>query len=311
MNNEATFWIIFNVSILTLLTLDLFVFNKGNKVVTTKSALLWSAFWVGLAIAFNIFVYIWRGQEAAELFFTGYVIEESLSVDNLFVFMLIFSYFRVPAEYQRKVLFWGIIGALILRGLFIVLGIELIQRFDWLLYVLGFFLMYTGIKMLFSNDDDEIDPENNIILKLTNKFIRVTKTYEADKFFIRKEGILYATPLFIVVLIVESTDVVFAVDSIPTILGITTDTFIVYTSNVFALLGLRSLYFALSSVMKLFHYINYGLAVILSFVGVKLLIHHWYEINHQFALLFVVSVLAISVIASWLFPKKNNEELDF
>lgn len=311
MNNEASFWIIFNISILTLLVLDLFVFNKGNKVVTTKSALMWSAFWVGLAMAFNVFVYFWKGQEAAELFFTGYVIEESLSVDNLFVFMLIFSYFRVPAEYQRKVLFWGIIGALILRGLFIVLGIELIQRFDWLLYVLGFFLMYTGIKMLFSSDDDEIDPENNIILKLTNKFIRVTKTYEGDKFFTRKDGVLYATPLFIVVLIVESTDVVFAVDSIPTILGITTDTFIVYTSNVFALLGLRSLYFALSSVMKLFHYINYGLAVILSFVGVKLLIHHWYEINHQFALLFVVSVLAISVLASWLFPKKNNEELDF
>jgi tellurite resistance protein TerC len=311
MNNEASFWIIFNVSILTLLTLDLFVFNKGNKVVTTKSALLWSAFWVGLAMCFNVFVYFWKGQEAAELFFTGYVIEESLSVDNLFVFMLIFSYFRVPAEYQRKVLFWGIIGALVLRGLFIVLGIELIERFDWLLYVLGFFLMYTGIKMLFSSDDDEIDPENNIILKLTNKFIRVTKNYEGDKFFVRKEGILYATPLFIVVLIVESTDVVFAVDSIPTILGITTDTFIVYTSNVFALLGLRSLYFALSSVMKLFHYINYGLAVILSFVGVKLLIHHWYEINHQFALLFVISVLALSVLASWLFPKKTNEKLNF
>jgi tellurite resistance protein TerC len=311
MNNEATFWIIFNISILTLLVLDLFVFNKGNKVVTPKSALLWSAFWVGLAMAFNVFVYFWKGREAAELFFTGYVIEESLSVDNLFVFMLIFSYFRVPAEYQRKVLFWGIIGALVLRGLFIVLGIELIQRFDWLLYVLGFFLMYTGIKMLFSSDDDEIDPENNIILKLTNKFIRVTKTYEGDKFFTRIDGVLYATPLFIVVLIVESTDVVFAVDSIPTILGITTDTFIVYTSNVFALLGLRSLYFALSSVMKLFHYINYGLAIILSFVGVKLLIHHWYEINHQFALLFVVSVLGISVLASWLFPKKSNEELDF
>jgi tellurite resistance protein TerC len=311
MNNEASFWIIFNISILSLLVLDLFVFNKGNKVVTTKSALIWSAFWVGLAMAFNVFVYFWKGREAAELFFTGYVIEESLSVDNLFVFMLIFSYFRVPSEYQRKVLFWGIIGALVLRGLFIVLGIELIERFDWLLYVLGFFLMYTGIKMLFSSDDDEIDPENNIILKLTNKFIRVTKNYEEDKFFIRKDGILYATPLFIVVLIVESTDVVFAVDSIPTILGITTDTFIVYTSNVFALLGLRSLYFALSSVMKLFHYINYGLAIILSFVGIKLLIHHWYVIDHQFALLFVVSTLAISVLASWLFPKKNTENLDF
>lgn len=311
MNNEASFWIIFNISILTLLILDLFVFNKGNKVVTTKSALKWSAFWVGLALAFNVFVYFWKGQEAAELFFTGYIIEESLSVDNLFVFMLIFSYFRVPAEYQRKVLFWGIIGALVLRGLFIIVGIELIEHFDWLLYILGVFLIYTGVKMLFSSDDDEIDPENNIILKLTNKLIRVTKNYEGDKFFIRKEGILYATPLFIVVLIVESTDVVFAVDSIPTILGITTDTFIVYTSNVFALLGLRSLYFALSSVIKLFHYINYGLAVILSFVGFKLLIHAWYPIPHKFALSFVVLALGLSILASWLFPKTENEELDF
>ncbi|MGN6646624.1 MAG: TerC family protein [Cytophaga sp.] len=311
MNNEASFWIIFNVCILTLLILDLFVFNKGNKVVTTKSALKWSAFWVGLALAFNVFVYFWKGQEAAELFFTGYIIEESLSVDNLFVFMLIFSYFRVPAEYQRKVLFWGIIGALVLRGLFIIVGIELIEHFDWLLYILGVFLIYTGVKMLFSSDDDEIDPENNIILKLTNKLIRVTKNYEGDKFFVRKEGILYATPLFIVVLIVESTDVVFAVDSIPTILGITTDTFIVYTSNVFALLGLRSLYFALSSVIKLFHYINYGLAVILSFVGFKLLIHAWYPIPHKFALSFVVLALGLSILASWLFPKTENEELDF
>ncbi len=311
MNSEASFWIIFNICILTLLILDLFVFNKGNKVVTTKSALKWSAFWVGLALAFNVFVYFWKGQEAAELFFTGYIIEESLSVDNLFVFMLIFSYFRVPAEYQRKVLFWGIIGALVLRGLFIIVGIELIEHFDWLLYILGVFLIYTGVKMLFSSDDDEIDPENNIILKLTNKLIRVTKNYEGDKFFVRKEGILYATPLFIVVLIVESTDVVFAVDSIPTILGITTDTFIVYTSNVFALLGLRSLYFALSSVIKLFHYINYGLAVILSFVGFKLLIHAWYPIPHKFALSFVVLALGLSILASWLFPKTENEELDF
>lgn len=311
MNSEASFWIIFNICILTLLILDLFVFNKGNKVVTTKSALKWSAFWVGLALAFNVFVYFWKGQEAAELFFTGYIIEESLSVDNLFVFMLIFSYFRVPAEYQRKVLFWGIIGALVLRGLFIIVGIELIEHFDWLLYILGVFLIYTGVKMLFSSDDDEIDPENNVILKLTNKLIRVTKNYEGDKFFIRKEGILYATPLFIVVLIVESTDVVFAVDSIPTILGITTDTFIVYTSNVFALLGLRSLYFALSSVIKLFHYINYGLAVILSFVGFKLLIHAWYPIPHKFALSFVVLALGLSILASWLFPKAENEELDF
>jgi len=310
--NEASFWILFNAGVLFLLILDLFVLNKDTKVVTTKSALIQSAIWIGLAAAFNVFIYFWKGQDAAELFFMGYIIEESLSVDNLFVFMLIFNYFRVPNEYQRKVLFWGIIGALVLRGLFIVVGIALIEKFEWLVYILGVFLIYTGLKMLFSSsDDDEIDPENNFLLRLTNKFLRVTRTYEGDKFFIRKENLLYATPLFIVVLVVETTDVVFAVDSIPTILGITQDTFIVYTSNVFALLGLRSLFFALSSVMKLFHYIHYGLAIILSFVGVKLIIAHWYHIPDMFALLFVVSCLGLSVLASWLFPKKENEELNF
>jgi len=310
--NEASFWVLFNVGVLSLLILDLFVLNKDTKVVTTKSALIWSAFWISLAGIFNIFIYFWKGQDAAELFFMGYIIEESLSVDNLFVFMLIFNYFRVPNEYQRKVLFWGIIGALILRGFFIVVGIALIQKFEWLVYILGIFLIYTGMKMLFSSsDDDEIDPENNFLLKLTNKFLRVTRSYEGDKFFTRINGLLYATPLFIVVLVVETTDVVFAVDSIPTILGITQDTFIVYTSNVFALLGLRSLFFALSSVMKLFHYIHYGLAVILSFVGIKLIIAHWYHIPDMFALLFVVGCLGLSVVASWLFPKKQNEGLDF
>ena len=309
--NEAYFWVLFNVGILTLLVLDLFVFNKANKVVTTKSALLWSAFWVFLALLFNIFVYYWKGPAAAEEFFTGYLIEESLSVDNLFVFMLIFNYFRVPNEYQRKVLFWGIIGALVLRALFIVVGIALIHKFTFLVYILGIFLIYTGVKMLFTSDDDEIDPENNFLLKLTNKYLRVTKSYEGDSFFTRKEGLLYATPLFIVVLVVETTDVVFAVDSIPTILGITQDTFIVYTSNVFALLGLRSMYFALASMMKLFHYIHYGLAVILSFVGVKLIIEHWYKISDRYALLFVVTCLGVSVLASWLFPKKETEDLNF
>lgn len=310
--NEASFWILFNAGVLSLLVLDLFVLNKSTKVVTAKSALIQSAFWIALAAGFNVFVYYWKGADAAEMFFTGYLIEESLSVDNLFVFMLIFSYFRVPSEYQRKVLFWGIIGALVLRGLFIVVGITLIERFEWLVYILGVFLIYTGLKMLFSSsDDEEIDPEKNILLRLTNRFLRVTKTYEGDKFFVKKEGLLYATPLFIVVLVVETTDVVFAVDSIPTILGITQDTFIVYTSNVFALLGLRSMYFALSSVMKLFHYIHYGLAIILSFVGIKLIIAHWYHIPDRFALGFVVVCLGISILASWLFPKKESEELNF
>ncbi|MFN8415934.1 MAG: TerC family protein [Cytophagaceae bacterium] len=304
---DGMFWVAFNAGVLTLLILDLFVLNKKNEKVTTKSALWWSAFWVSLAIAFNILVYFWKGASAAEDFLMGYLIEESLSIDNLFVIMLIFSYFRVPAEYQRKVLFWGIIGALILRATFIVVGIELIEKFEWLVYVLGAFLIYIGLKMVISSDDDnEIDPEKNFLLRLVNKYMRVTKNYEGEKFFVRIDGLLYATPLFVVVLVVETTDVVFALDSIPAIFGVTKDIFIVYTSNVFALLGLRSLYFALSSIINLFHYINYGLAVILSFVGVKLIISHWYHIPNTYSLLFVLSCLGISIGASLLFPKKEE-----
>jgi tellurite resistance protein TerC len=311
--NEGLFWIYFNIGVITLLVLDLFVFHKKNEKVTTASALKWSAFWVSLALAFNVFIYFWRGAEAAELFFTGYIIEESLSVDNLFVFMLIFNYFRVPNEYQRKVLFWGIIGALVFRALFIVVGIELIQKFEFLSYFLGVFLIYTGLKMLFSSDDeDEMNPEDNFVFKFANKFLRVLPTYEGDKFFIRKNGLLYATPLFIVVIIIETTDVVFAVDSIPTILGITKDSFIVYTSNVFALLGLRSLYFALAGLMQLFHYINIGLAVILTFVGIKFFIETagWYHIESKWSLIFILLCLTISFVASYLFPKNEDELLD-
>jgi tellurite resistance protein TerC len=304
---DGMFWVAFNAGVLILLVLDLFVLNKKNEKVTTKSALWWSAFWVSLAIAFNVFVYFWKGASAAEDFLMGYLIEESLSIDNLFVIMLIFSYFRVPAEYQRKVLFWGIIGALILRATFIVVGIELIEKFEWLVYVLGAFLIYIGLKMVVSSDDDnEIDPEKNFLLRLVNKYMRVTKNYEGEKFFVRIDGLLYATPLFVVVLVVETTDVVFALDSIPAIFGVTKDIFIVYTSNVFALLGLRSLYFALSSIINLFHYINYGLAVILSFVGVKLIISHWYPIPNTYSLLFVLSCLGLSIGASLLFPKKEE-----
>ncbi|MCU0415888.1 MAG: TerC family protein [Cytophagaceae bacterium] len=304
--NEGLFWVAFNIGVLTLLVLDLFVLNKKNETVSTKSALLWSAFWVGLALAFNLFVYFWKGPSAAGDFLMGYLIEESLSIDNLFVIMLIFSYFRVPSEYQRKVLFWGIIGALVLRATFIVVGIELIEHFEWMVYILGVFLIYIGIKMVLSSDNDtEIDPEKNYMLRLINKYMRVTKNYEGDRFFVRINGLLYATPLFVVVLVVETTDVVFALDSIPAIFGVTKDIFIVYTSNVFALLGLRSLYFALSSIINLFHYINYGLAVILSFVGVKLIISHWYTINNTYSLLFVLSCLSLSIGASLLFPKKE------
>lgn len=302
---ELGFWLVFNVAVLALLVLDLFVLNRKNETVSVKSALWWSAFWIGLAGAFNIFVYYWKGKEPALQFLTGYLIEESLSVDNLFVFMLIFNYFKVPNEYQRKVLFWGIMGALVLRAIFIIAGVSLIQHFHWTIYLLGVFLIITGIKMIVSQDK-EVNPEKNPVINLVNRFIKVTKTYEGDKFFVRKDGILYATPLFIVVLVVETTDVIFAADSIPAILAISTDPFIVYTSNVFALLGLRSLYFALAGLMSLFHYINYGLSIILAFIGFKLLISGVYVIDMKFALLFVAIVLVLSVIISILFPKKEK-----
>jgi len=306
---EGHFWLLFNVGVLTLLILDLFVFNKKTETVSVKSALWWSAFWVGLAIAFNIFVYYWKGPEAALEFVTGYLIEESLSVDNLFVFMILFNYFRVPAGMQRKVLFWGIMGALVLRATFIIVGVELIEKFEWTVYVLGAFLVYTGVKMAI-NSDSEMEPEKNPLLNFINRFIPVSKSYDQDKFFTRINGKLFATPLFVVVIIIETTDIVFAADSIPAILAVTRDPFIVYTSNVFALLGLRSLYFALAGIMQLFHYIHYGLSVILAFIGVKLLIQHWYTIDMRVALLVVAGILGLSIFFSLMFPKKELAEED-
>jgi len=308
---NISFWIIFNVFVLGLLILDLFVLNRKTQTVTVKSALWWSAFWIGLAIAFNIFVYFWKGKNAAFEFLTGYLLEESLSVDNLFVFMLIFNYFRVPAEYQRKVLFWGIIGALVLRAFFIVVGVSLINQFHWTGLILGGFLIFTGAKMAFAKDED-INPEKNPIILLVNKFLRVTKQYHGSNFFTRINGQLFATPLFIVVLVVETTDVVFAVDSIPAILAVSKDPFIVYTSNVFALLGLRSLYFALAGIMQLFHYINYGLSLILVFIGVKLFGDSagWFKIDMKYALMIVAGILLISVLLSIWFPKKEEDQND-
>jgi tellurite resistance protein TerC len=305
------FWVIFNAFVLTMLILDLFVLNRKSEVVKVKEALWWSAFWVSLAILFNIGIWLWhpRGEEAALEFLTGYLIEESLSVDNLFVFMMIFTFFRVPQQYQRKVLFWGIIGALVLRAGFIVVGVSLLQKFAWIKFVLGAFLVFTGIKMV-SSQNEEINPSKNPIIKLINKIIPVTKQYHGDKFFVKIRKVWFATPLFIVVLVVETTDVIFALDSIPAILAITDDAFILYTSNVFALMGLRSLYFALAGIMQLFHYIHYGLAVILSFIGVKLLLEHWYKIDTMYSLIIVGGILALSIGLSILFPQKKEIEED-
>jgi tellurite resistance protein TerC len=300
------FWIIFNVFVLTMLVLDLYVLNSKSKVVKVKEALLWSAFWIGLAVAFNLLVWHWKGKNAALEFMTGYLIEESLSVDNLFVFMLIFSFFKVPGEYQRKVLFWGIIGALVLRAAFILVGVELIHHFHVTVLILGLFLVFTGIKMVIGSDK-EIDPKKNPIIKIVNKIMPVTKNYHGDQFFVKIRKIWFATPLFIVVLVIETTDVIFAADSIPAILAITDDAFIVYTSNVFALLGLRSLYFALAGIMQLFHYLHYGLSAILVFIGSKMVVKYIWDVEPDITISLAVvgGILAFSVVLSMIFPKQD------
>ena len=285
-----------------MLGLDLGVFHRRAHTVKFREALAWSMVWIALAVIFAVVVFFWHGRTPALEFVTGYVIELSLSVDNLFVFLLIFRFFQVPAVHQHKVLFWGILGALIMRAVFIAAGVGLIQRFHWIVYVFGAFLVYSGIKLFFQ-EEAEIHPEKNPVLRLFRRFVPVTKDYEGDKFFVRRAG-LYATPLFVVLLVVETTDLLFAVDSIPAILAITRDAFIVYTSNVFAIMGLRSMYFALAGMMEMFRYLHYGLSLVLVFVGAKMLLSHYLEIPTPVALAAVAGVLAISVIASVANPKK-------
>jgi tellurite resistance protein TerC len=264
---------------------------------------VWSGVWIALAAAFAILLLFWRGHVPALQFVTGYVIELSLSVDNLFVFLVIFRYFKVPDKQQHRVLFWGILGALVMRGLFILAGVSLIRRFEWITYLFGAFLVYSGIKLM-RQGETEIHPEKNPVLRLFRRAFPVTKDYVGGKFFIRDPG-LYATPLFIVLLVIETTDVLFAVDSIPAVLAITLNAFIVYTSNVFAILGLRSMYFALAGMMEVFDYLHYGLSVVLIFIGAKMLASHYIEIPTVWALAIVLLVLATSVVASVLRPKKG------
>ena len=295
------FWIVFNVFVLVMLALDLGVFRGRDSGVSFREALLRSAIWIGLALAFAGLLYHWQGRTPALEFVTGYVIELSLSVDNLFVFLLIFRYFSVPQEHQQKVLVWGILGALLLRAVFIFAGVGLLRRVHFITYLFGAILVYSGIK-LFREGESEIHPEKNPVLRLFRKFVPVTKEFEGAKFFVRRRG-LYATPLLIVLLVVETTDVLFAVDSIPAILAITLNVFVVYTSNVFAILGLRSMYFALAGMLDVFHYLHYGLAVILMFVGAKMLGSGYVEISTLATLGFVGVVLAVSVGASLVKPK--------
>jgi len=314
LEERSIYWIFFNVFVLLMLALDLGVFNRKAHEIKIKEALVWSGIWIILALSFNLGLYYfylppegYTKADSALQFLTGYVIEKSLSIDNIFVFVLIFSFFKVPAKYQHKVLFWGILGALVMRVIFIFAGVALINQFAWIIYVFGAFLIFTGIKLV-TQKDKEIHPEKNPVLKLFKKFFRVTDKYDKGKFFTLERTGKAATPLFVVLIMIETTDLIFAVDSIPAILAVTNDPFIVYSSNVFAILGLRSLYFAIAGLVKLFHYLHYGLAAILILVGIKMILNHYYSakiISTELSLILIVGILASSVIASLLKPKLN------
>lgn len=302
-------WIGFNVFLLLMLLLDLAVFHRKTHEVKIKEALTWTCIWIILSLIFNYGIYHFYGKEKALEFLTGYLIEKSLSVDNIFVFILIFSYFNVPPAYHHKVLFWGIIGALIMRVIFIFAGVALINRFHWVIYLFAIFLVFTGIRMFFK-DKKEIDPSKNFAIRLFKKIVPVTDSFYGDKFFVTINAKTFATPLFIVVLIIEASDLIFAVDSIPAILAVSTDPFIVYTSNAFAILGMRSLYFALAGVQKYFHYFKYGLSLILIFVGVKIFLTDIYKIPILIALIVITVILFFSIIISLIFKssKGNMDE---
>jgi tellurite resistance protein TerC len=301
------FWILFNLFALGMLVLDLRV-HRAGRVVGFRESLGWSAMYVALAFAFAAVLYFWQGHQAGLEFVTGYVLELSLSVDNLFIFLMIFNYFSVPEQQQHRVLFWGVVGALILRGIFIGAGVGLINRFHWLLFIFGALLVYSGIRVCVMGDH-QINPAANPVVKLFRRWIPVTENYHGGRFFIRNRddrGRLYATPLLVVLLVIETTDVLFAVDSIPAILAITLKAFIVYTSNVFAILGLRSMYFAVAGLMKIFRFLHYGLAVILILVGLKMLLSDYLEIPILATLGVVAGVLLVSIILSIVFPEKSS-----
>lgn len=305
MGTSIYFWIGFHIFIFIMLALDLGVFHKRTHVVPVKEAVIWSCVWVTLALLFAVFIYVDKdfGPQKALEFITGYVIEYSLSVDNIFVFILIFTYFAVKGQYQHKILFWGILGALIMRAIFIFAGVALINRFHWIVIIFGGFLVFTGVRMLFTKDT-EVDPEKNPVVRFFRKFLPVTHETHGDKLFVKLNHRLYATPLFLVLLIIETSDLIFAVDSIPAILAISQDTFIVYTSNIFAILGLRSLYFALAGIMGFFRFLKIGLAFVLTFVGLKMLLAFFhFEIPILLSLATIILILLTSILAS-VFIKK-------
>jgi tellurite resistance protein TerC len=305
MPDHSWAWIGFGVLMVTFLTLDIGVFHRKSHEVSLKEALTWSTVWIGLALIFNAGIYYWHGWEKALQFFTGYVVELSLSVDNLFVFLLVLSYFKVPAQYRHKVLFWGIMGALVMRAVFIFAGVALIGKFHWIVYGFGALLVLSGIKMMLQKGR-KISPDRNPVLRLFRRVMPISTEYAGSEFFVKQGGRLAASPLFVVLLILESTDLVFAVDSVPAVLAITPDPFIIFTSNVFAMLGLRSMFFALEGIMNRFHYLHYGLSVLLIFVGVKMLLAGFYVIPTWASLLIIVGILSLCVVASSLRKEKTK-----
>jgi len=305
MNNEVLLWSGFALLIGVMLVLDLGVFNRKSHEISFREAATWTAVWTSLALAFNVWIYVEMGREKALEFLAGYLIEQSLSVDNLFVFIMIFSYFHVGKQHQPKILKWGIFGALVMRAIFILAGISLIERFSWTIYVFGGILIFTGLKMLFGGEE-QLEPEKNFIVRLVRRFVPITKRIRSDRFFVKRSGITAATPLFLPLLVVESSDVIFAVDSIPAVLSVTRDPLIVYTSNAFAIMGLRSLYYLLANVMGMFCYLKLGVSFILVFVGVKMLLaHSSWSIPITFSLGVIFGVLTISVMTSVLFGNRK------
>ncbi|MEJ7620928.1 MAG: TerC family protein [Aquificaceae bacterium] len=298
-------WLIFGAVVFTALFLDLFVFHRNPHKISLKEALLLSAFWIALGLAFGVFVYFDRGYDRAVEYFTGYLLEKALSLDNIFVFILIFSYFKIPEEYRHKVLFWGVLGAIVFRAIFIFAGLELIKHFHWVVYIFGVILIVSAIKLL-TTEEKEFHPEQTLVYRIAKRLIPLKPHNGDGRFFIKEGGRLYATPMFLALVFVESSDIMFAIDSVPAILAISKDPFVVYTSNIFAILGLRSLYFAAAGILPLFHYLHYGLSFILGFIGVKMLLSEFYKIPVEVSLLLIGSAIFLSVVASLVVKKKES-----
>lgn len=289
--------VLFNVFVIVMLAVDLGVFQRKAHFPSMKEAVVWSVVWIALSLLFNTYIWYDLGSVKALEFFTGYIIEKALSVDNIFVFVVIFSYFSVPPDYQHKVLYWGVLSAIVMRAIFIVAGAALVSQFHWILYLFGMFLIFTAVKLA-RQKETEVHPERNPFVRFCRKFFPITPDYEQSKFFVRKNGKSFATPLLVVLVMIESTDLAFATDSIPAIFAITQDTFIIYTSNICAILGLRALYFVLANFMKRFRYLKVGLSFVLGFVGVKMLVEPWLEVPIYYSVLVIILILTVSVVAS-------------